>query len=55
MQSHPFEYFKTKVMLRAEGIGMRQKSLEMGINFVRVFYQYMNAGYGFSHVYTGYY
>lgn len=32
---------------------MRQKSQEMGINFVRVFYQYMNAGYGFRHVYTG--
>lgn len=52
-QSHPFEYFKTKAQLRAEGIGMRQKGQEMGVNFVRVFYQYLNAGYGFRHVYTG--
>jgi len=33
---------------------MRQKNQEMGVNFVRVFYQYLNAGYGFRHVYTGY-
>jgi hypothetical protein len=51
--SHPFEYFKTKVQLRAEGIGMRQKGLEMGVNFVKVFYQFMEAGYGFRHVFTG--
>lgn len=54
LKSHPFEYFKTKSQLRAEGIGMRQKSINMGVNFVKVFYQFMEAGYSFCHVYTGY-
>ena len=33
---------------------MRQKSLEMGINFFHVFRQFQSKGYSISHVYTGF-
>lgn len=33
---------------------MRQKTLEMGVNFFRVFREYHARGYGASHVFTGY-
>jgi hypothetical protein len=33
---------------------MRQKSLEMGVNFFNVFRQFQSKGYGISHVFTGF-
>jgi len=52
--TYPLEMLKTKIQIRAEGIGIRQKSLYGGYNPFQIQNQLYSAGYGTSALWTGF-
>ena len=48
------EFMKTKIQIRAEGMGVRQKSIYAGYNPFYVQNQLYEAGYGTRSLWTGY-
>jgi len=52
--TYPLEMLKTKIQIRAEGIGIRQKSIYGGYNPFHVYNQLYSAGYGTSCLWTGF-
>jgi solute carrier family 25 oxoglutarate transporter 11 len=52
--TYPLEMLKTKMQIRSEGIGIRQKSMYGGYNPFQIYDQLYRAGYGTSSLWTGF-
>lgn len=52
--TYPIEFVKTRIQLRSEGIGIRQRNLQAGYNPWRVFRQIHESGVGIRGFYEGF-